>query len=249
MTTYEDFIKDLERPTEKFVPGVEYPEEWYRDYTQSSIRLGIPATNTFLKIETETPDKEIITHYDGRSKTLNRNYWNHLTAVASMIGSPTGQTNFQLGYLSDRNNNGTITALSYMAQFMHQSYSWGTIAGIGQLQGIVVGTGTSAENYDGYSLQTQVAHGNSAGQLYYQALSITNTGSYSNLVWTFVCNRLLNNNSGGTIAVNEIGFFAYPPTSQVATLVLRDKLGSAVNVLNAGSLTVTYTFTVTVPNA
>jgi len=111
------------------------------------------------------------------------------------------------------------------------SFEWdGGLAA--EASGIVVGTGTDAEDPLNYILTTRIAHGNSAGQLYYTA-SETLVQSWVTGVVTMSRSRYFNNNSGGSITVNEVGVYS-------TYLVCRDKLGTGVVVPDTGQLKITY---------
>jgi len=107
--------------------------------------------------------------------------------------------------------------------------------------GIQVGTGSTAVSEDDYQLATQIAHEAGAGQLYYQACTVTGptaiTGGYREAIA-----RQFDNSSGGSITVEEVGlailFSDSTPTSH-AGLILRDLTGS-VAIADAASKLFTY---------
>jgi len=113
----------------------------------------------------------------------------------------------------------------------------------GQAYGIVVGTGTNAVTISDYKLQSIIAHGNGAGQLYHQATvvsGVTVSGSDA----YFTAQRTFNNNSGGLITVQEAGIYSYSSTGYYF-LEVRDLTG-AIDIENLKSLVALYTFKVTV---
>ena len=59
--------------------------------------------------------------------------------------------------------------------------------------------------------------------------------------------RYFNNNSGGSIGVNEIGLASYSdnPVAYDYVLMARDVLGATVTVADTGQLKVTYTIELT----
>lgn len=108
--------------------------------------------------------------------------------------------------------------------------------------GIVVGTGSTGVATTDYALQTKVAHGSSAGQLQYMVQQFsgpfqTASVNYFNLIRSF------GNASGGTIGINEIGLYAALGVGGFGCMI-RDVLGSTVNVANTQTLTVTYQISV-----
>lgn len=107
--------------------------------------------------------------------------------------------------------------------------------------GILVGTGTTAEAAADTALATKIATGNGAGQLAYQATTVSTataiTGGYRLTV-----TRQFDNNSGGAITVQEIGLVCVTDDSAGADryfLLVRDLTGG--NTINNGaSATATY---------
>ena len=98
--------------------------------------------------------------------------------------------------------------------------------------GIVVGTSTQAENRDDYVLITPVAHGNGAGQLWYQAATndatLAITGGYR-----LVHSRQVDNNSGADIVITEMALYGL--ASSFYFCFLRDVLASSYTVANGAS--------------
>jgi hypothetical protein len=106
--------------------------------------------------------------------------------------------------------------------------------------GIQVGTGTNPVSISNYQLQAKIEHGNAAGQLYHQAtivspVTIAGSDAY------FTIQRNLNNNSGGTIQIQEaglVGLITY-------NFLLSRELTGPIDVLNTKTLVGLYTFKVT----
>lgn len=110
--------------------------------------------------------------------------------------------------------------------------------------GIRVGTGTNAVTISDYALQTAIAHGNAAGQLYHEAVTF-GIPTTSGKTRYFEFWRSFANNSGGDITVNEIGLYIYPTSQSYYYMYLRDVLSSGVTLNNGQALTVKYRITVT----
>ena len=108
--------------------------------------------------------------------------------------------------------------------------------------GIQVGTGTAAESINDTAINTQIAHGTSAGQLQYGAVSY-GAPSTTATTTTFRCTRVFTNGSGGTVTVQEITLVSL--TGSNGFLLIRDLTG-AVAVTNGAQLTVNYDFTTTI---
>jgi hypothetical protein len=114
--------------------------------------------------------------------------------------------------------------------------------------GIVVGSGSGAEDFNSYALGAKITNGVGAGQLSYAAMnapSITNIGTTKKVEWV----RFLNNNSGAAITVNEAGIYTYGThnNSSIYFMLCRDLIAGGVSVPNAGQLRVTYTVQLTYP--
>ena len=111
--------------------------------------------------------------------------------------------------------------------------------------GIQVGTGTTAESISDTALGTQVAHGTSAGQLQYGAMTY-GAPSTTATTTTFRFTRVFTNGSGGTITVQEIGLVGRDTTTTANRFLFARDLTGAVAVTNGQQLTVNYDFTTTI---
>jgi len=108
--------------------------------------------------------------------------------------------------------------------------------------GIRVGTGTNPVSISDYNLQTPIAHGNGAGQLYHQGVVISSVTIAGNEAYLTI-QRNFNNNSGASITVQEAGLISF--TGLYYFLLLRDLTGS-IEILNTKTLVAQYTWKVTV---
>ena len=116
-------------------------------------------------------------------------------------------------------------------------------AGVGHVRGVVVGSGTTASDFNDTKLETVIDHGTSAGELEYGDQSETTNetdGEYDVEV-----SRTFSNNSGGNVTVNEIGIYGSTNATASATtnmhMLLREVLGSGITIPDAGSMTVDIT--------
>ncbi len=243
----------MQHPPEIFVPGTVKPEADYEEFSRLGAKLGLPCPQAFVGLESRAADGTLHQEFNDRSRTLNRNYWNWLYKqfggfINSAASFPTSiamasDTVFGAGHLTNKDTSAGVTNTN-VTNFL---YPPAVHAIIGQANiGIVVGTGTTAESFEGVALDTKVANGVGAGQLSYIAATLA-APSYNagTLTWTWVHTRIFNNNSGGTIVVAETGI--YGDAVFGTYMIMRDKLGATVSVLNGGQLTVTYTFTLVFP--
>lgn len=242
-----------------FQPGTIKPEEDYKQFEALGAKLGLPCPQVHITLRSTDADGNVVAEFSDRSRTFNRNYWNMLfkimggmvgsatTSLADSLlpGTPTSSTTWGAGHLTQKSTTAVVRNSNASFPPPTASPAVGNV-----LSGIVVGTGSSAEDFEGHALTTPVAQGTGAGQLSYAAMTLS-TPSYNagTKVWTSAHARIINNNSGGTITVTETAMYAHNinVASGVAYMIMRDLLGASVAVLNAGQLTVTYTFTLTFP--
>jgi hypothetical protein len=240
-----------------FQPGTVKPEAKYQKLAELGMELGIPVMQTFVQLESVGPDEKTHDVYADRSRTLNRNYWNWLfkqfagftanaaTAPAASIAL-TADATFGAGHLTNKSTGAVVLNANSTAFATPPTVV--ALATVGSAAtGIVVGTGVAAESFEDVALGAIVAQGTGAGQMSYAAMTEqVPTYNSGTLTWTWQAIRILNNNSGGTITVGEVGIYG-ASSSGTNYMIMRDKLAATVGVLNAGQLTVTYTFTLTFP--
>lgn len=156
---------------------------------------------------------------------------------------PWVSTNFGAGYISLKRTDGTVVG---QAAGTYPSMIPGLINNSNY--GIVVGTGSGAEDLEGYQLTTPVIHGTNAGNLSHRAQAAT-TQAYTagTKTWKGTLTRLFDNLSGGTIVITETAIKAYLGAQVSYYMMCRDLLGTPVSVLNNGVLTVTYEITLILP--
>ncbi len=124
--------------------------------------------------------------------------------------------------------------------------SLGAKAAIGYiLCGLRVGKGTTAVAIDDYAIETPLDEGTGTDEFEHQLQEFTSP-AVADSTCSFALIRTLINNSGATISgIREIGCYVRMHASYYA-LGFRDVLPAAVNVPDGGSITVTYTVSVTV---
>jgi hypothetical protein len=120
-------------------------------------------------------------------------------------------------------------------------------------QGIVIGTGTTPTSEGDYGLATIVAHGAGSGQMLYYGGFVQNFSIAGGAI-SFDIVKTIENNSGGSITVNEIGLNVGGDNGNSDTanyeyplyffLAARNVLTTGVTVANGEILKVTYTIQV-----
>lgn len=184
-------------------------------------------------IATQVHDKNgvLIWNNNERAHSWTRNFYNSL--IAFLFGYTGGGGTYGAGYLSSRLFNGNVATCYYLSFVPLGLVNDAT-------RGIIVGTGNVASDISDYTI-TRIEHGTGSGQFSYQAEAqpVPSYDAGTN-VWSMVRTRIFNNNSGGSITVNETGLLSY-----LATPVLHERsvLASPVVVANGAQLTVTYTIT------
>lgn len=205
-----------------------------------------------LKLEV-FQDGKPLSVYEDRARSWVRNYYNFMTMQTMGLAPGVLGTTFGGGYLTMKNTSGltsfaegTTTTVSARnpinsATDIHYRAS----AGIAT-RGIVIGTGTTAESFEHHALAALITNGTSAGQMSYGAMDAPTT-TYGAGKFTQTIIRYINNNSGGSITVNEAGLYCTvyigsPTASSVDTHMLaRDLLSPGVAVPDTAQLKVTYT--------
>jgi hypothetical protein len=218
-------------------------------HNANAIRLHLPtAPVTWIDMKVEAPDGSVAHEHREKSNSWVRNYYN---AVAGVFLPSTAPATYGAGYLGQKDTGGTAranaTSTAYAAPDVYAS--WAGIVN-NSTYGIVVGTGTGAEDFESYAMGAQVANGSGAGQLAHQAGAIgTATYTSETKKWTQTNTRIFNNNSAGEIVVTETGLIGrgYAGGSTNYMLLERNLLAEAVTVPAAYKLTVTYTTEITFP--
>jgi len=212
----------------------------YKELARLGALLGVPVPEVFVGWEVARKGA-VLVRGRSRSHTWNRNYWNEVLMV--LAGTPLVATNFGAGYISMKQIGGTVTAISPN----DYKFNLPAVAGATNMH-ITVGTGTGAESFEGYAMGTLIAHGNGAGQLNYLA-SETPEQTYvaETKIWTIRLKRYMDNNSGGSIGVEEVALNCKLTNPTYYYMISRDKLASTLNVPAASRLTMYYDLALTFP--
>ena len=213
---------------------MKHPEEDYKEIARLGQKLGLPVPQLFLSLEV-TKDGEVLETYKDRSRTWNRMFWN---SVFCLWSNTLSDTTLGTGHLGGKTYTGSAAYCGYAMPNVVGPATNDTL-------GIVIGTGSAVEDFDGYALTTRILHGNSSLKMSY-ALQNTTTASYDapSLTWTATLARIFNNNSGASIIVAETGIYV---SQSYTIMTVRDVLAPAVTVTNGSQLTVTYNMTLTLP--
>jgi hypothetical protein len=210
-----------------------------------SRELKVPtAPDIFILTKVVDNDGKMLSEDIQRGHSWTRNYWN--MAFSEGAEAPAfGDTTFVVGKLTSKSTSGTVygtAGVCYRGHYTTLAYGVYESTGAGNY-GILIGSGDTAFSVADYTLASKIAHGNSAGQMWYSN-HITPVVAYNagSKTWTNTIYRIFNNNSGSTITVKETGLaFTGTYFGGSYTLMERSVLASPVSVPYGGQLTVTYT--------
>ena len=217
-------------------------------------RLHVPIPRAFWTLEVFDKDGKLLQRYHTRSHSWTRNFYNQIFCETAAKCAADGA--FGLGKLNIKDTaaaiqsgNGTITYSSAANLDVPTDDDGHIVSSDVISRGISVGSGTNAESFDDYVLQTQIAEGTGGGQLN----AIRSEGpviSENGLILINTLVRYFNNNSGGPVNINEVALVTgvyCGGGGRYNSLTTRDKLGATVTVQDTGQLKVTYTMELTYP--
>ncbi len=226
-------------------------EQKYRRLMRLAQELHIPIPEAFIELEVFDKDGRLIQRHKQRSHSWVRNAYNHI--FSQLAGKNASDGTFGAGKLSIKDYLGVIKSGAKPIT-IKDDWNCDVAGGASPLlatddfSGILVGSGTNAESFEDYELQTKIGDGVGAGQISYvnselHSISYTDTTLMDTLI------RYFNNNTGEDRNINEVGLFfnGFVNGAQVRWLHSRDKLASTVTVPDTGQLKVTYTIQLTYP--
>lgn len=218
------------------------------EHNRNAIKLDVPTMPvSFVELLVESPDGELVHRHYEKAHSWTRNMYN---IIASQFLPSLAQGTFGAGSLTIKDISGTSRENSNTS-YGTRLYSPDGVTGNtgGTSFGVVLGTSNSAEDFEGYALGSLIAHGTGSGQLTYTE-SVCGYATYDSGTWTQTFSRVANNNSGGSITVNEIGIYALSMIANASRTVLIDRtlLSPGVAVPDAYKLTATYTTQLTFPS-
>lgn len=231
-------------------------EQKYKRLRKLGQELHLPIPEAFWTLEVFDKNGKLLQKHHQRSHSWTRNAYNNLfSQMAGKDGDDAAV--FGAGKLNVKRMDGIVgsgdVVLGQTPRGSVDSTVYGYRADSGiDGKGILVGSGTNAEDFEDYALQTPIAEGTGAGQLnHVQSADHSITWTGGTLTFKNDLIRYFNNNSGGNIDVNEValvGDLLYGNTDlPEEILVSRDKLGATVTIPDTGQLKVTYTIQLTYP--
>ncbi len=180
-----------------------------------------------------------------------RNFENHLYVQQAMDSDTLGSSTYGAGTLGFKDKGGTGRSGISPSDITNSGTAGASGSGYrgasgSDTHGILVGTSTAAFSFEGFELTAQVAEGTCTGEMSHVAMADYTAANvvYNSctLKWTTTYERFFNNNSGGSITVEEVGLVADEEGLSGTHMMARDVLGcSALAIADAGQLKVTYT--------
>lgn len=186
----------------------------YRKMEKLGGKLGVPIPGMHCRRQIFMDGKEVFDSGLNRSHTVNRNYYNMVFAFANF--KSLNDVTFGTGLLSlkatDTNimpntNNRLILAGSQINDIDVTDLQDGILSTADSiLNGIVIGTNSGAESFEGVALGAIISSGSAGGEMDYTASELHSiTNSTLTLKDTLI--RDFNNNSAGAITVEEAGIY------------------------------------------
>jgi len=149
-------------------------------------------------------------------------------------------------YVQFAQSNQSITDTSGVSRSVgiSQYNLWAYAAAADDTKGVLVGTGTAANDVAKYALATKIAHGTGAGQLQYGACGIGVPATVGQKRQMTIA-RTFTNVSGASITVNEVGLVIQGLVSGSTYYFLVERTLSTNAIANTASATWTYTISIT----
>jgi len=230
-------------------------EAKYRKLSRLAQALHIPVPEAFWELEVRDRHGRVIHCHKQRAHSWVRNAYNLMVcqacavaadnAVGLAIVDTAGVTKSDT--ITQPTSGWSSTGSGNQSVYVNSGYGFYAGAGVDTF-GIIVGSGSGAENFNANALGTKITNGVGAGQLSYAAVnapSITTLGTTKKVEWV----RFFNNNSGGAVTVNEVAIYTYGTCGNASVYYMpcRDLIAGGISVPNTGQLRVIYTIQLTYP--
>lgn len=165
--------------------------------------------------------------------SLTRNMYNLLMSGLGGVNASSAVA-FGDGEITMKDVGGTVRGIAtYGFEVQDNTFIYNTGYSDDSNQGIWIGTGSTAEDFDDFELDTKIDHGSAAGELrYWDMLEPKQEWDVPTRQWTITNRRYFTNHSGGSISVAEMGmvgkFYVY--ATGYYGMMARDVLGAPVAV-------------------
>lgn len=228
-------------------------ERKYKKLRKEAQELHIPLPEASWDFEVTDKNGKVIKRYKQRSHSWVRNIYNMLFSVLGAVNA--NDAAFGAGKLNIKDLAGAVWSGTYpiMGHYGYNYFTtnFGYLANPGQdTFSILVGSGTNAEDFEDYQLQTQIVHGVADGELDHAGttpydISYDAPTKTMKVLWI----RYFDNAGAVTVEVNEVALaiFGYVKNLAKYWVQSRDKLATGITVPAAGQLRVTYTISLVYP--
>jgi len=230
------------------VRSIEHENRLYDRLRELSRQLKIPLIEPLLRVSKIDRDGKRELVIDRHCRSYTRNMYNVYFYQLNL--KELGSTYADGSNRCKHRNGSSLDVGNFAYKNNVEAGNFGYISGPGVLgHGIVIGTGTTAESFDDYVIETVIAHGVGGGQMEYaDMVAAQNEGWVGGGPYYFhEMERVMSNNSGGSITVNESVLYWCGLNSNYVFCVLRDKFGAGVAVADGESIAVNYELRQTYP--
>lgn len=230
-------------------------EREYRKMEKLGGKLGIPIPGMHCRRQIFLDGKQTFDSGFNRSHTVDRNYYNFVFCMAN--AKNLSDATFGTALLSLKDTDGAINfdiddviQYSFGDDLDSRSVNKGILATSGTDElGIVIGTNSGAEDFEGFALGTRIVNGSDGGEMDYSQSELhAITNATLTLKNTLI--RDFNNNSPGSITVEEAGIYVgitRGTGSVFPCMITRDLTGGDV-VASAAQYRYTYESTLVYPS-
>lgn len=228
------------------IESLDHEEKLYKRARLLSRKHRIPFTELIMGIFLIGKDGIRTPVMERHSRSLVRNFYNRHQFCISGANNSSGYID---GGLQARDTGGTIRELDVMfaqKDMSNNAYPYAFSApATNATQGIQIGTGTNAESFDDYVIQSLIAHGTGAGQMGYLSTAHTPGWNAGGSYYFKNYERVMDNDSGGTINVSESTIVWH--SIQDKDYVFSRDVFAPVAVLTTEGIAIFYEFRTTYP--
>lgn len=199
-----------------------------QEYQDLCFDLHLPCPSAYWTLETRIKGK-LIERKRQPAGSWTRNYWNWM-AMSQLSINCNHVSLFGAGYLTWKDTGGVVLgSTTDIMEFYTAPGGYGSStptyatqggrgyrAGVVTTYGILVGTDPTVFSIENYVMGALIGNGTGAGQLSYQGMNnCTWTWTVGTLTMNFNWFRYMNNNSGNSITVEEVGLVAWPEAGYI----------------------------------
>lgn len=220
------------------LPENEY-NELLSEFRQLCLETKTPACFGRWDLSIKDQFGKIVEHRDFSSQSWTRNYYNQRTVEFLSIDADDAGP-FGTGAINYERLNGDLRLVTISGVLTLTEGA--TIDGFG----ILVGSGSKAEDFDDPTFDTQISHGDAGGELYYYGMGVDSSlidasWDSANRIFTRDLSRAFLNKSGGNVTVRELGIVPVTGFANGDFMTARDVLGSDLVIPNLNILIALFT--------